>query len=217
MNEEEINFSVFFFSSFQNRAGTMDPIDLYEVAKGLVQRHLNHLDDEREEKTLYKRIDRYGKCYGRSFVKNGAVYRSLRFSRIRIKRLNPSQKRGEPHKYWLALREIFTLNADMSTTAFLCFLEKNEDKILHLYKNLSTTRTVLRLLFQDPLFMNALREQQEREAQTEDQATATKLVASMLCFILPPFLTLYFILYCSFHASTELYELSFHFPTARTS
>jgi hypothetical protein len=210
----------------------MDPMDLYEVGRQVVQRHLNHLDDEREEKTLYKRIDRHGNFYGRPFIKNGAVYRSLRFSRIRMKRLLQPHKKGEPRKYWLALRNIFYSrfheeeDTNVSTTAFLCFLEKNEDKILpSSFKNLATTRTVLRLLFQDPLFMAALREQQEQEAQEAQEALALtddehQQNASMLCFILPllpSFLTVFFLLYCSSPLATELNECSFMYYNNSTT
>uniref|UniRef100_A0A6C0K5V6 Uncharacterized protein n=1 Tax=viral metagenome TaxID=1070528 RepID=A0A6C0K5V6_9ZZZZ len=181
---------------------------IQERAHYIVKRHLETLEDRRQENKLYKRMS--GKrTYGRPFSKHGRVYRSLRAVGHRIQQLSPQQKKGDARKYWQALRAILHPCREDSGRRQYCpycclrdrgeeipetskkealyFLFDHEHRLAPSNKNFAPTHAVLGLLRKDPLFRNVLLKSRPPLPRQSSSPVRTRIY--ILLFFLLFFLT----------------------------
>jgi hypothetical protein len=178
---------------------------IQERAQYIVKRHLETLDNRRQENKLYKRMS--GKrMYGRPFSKHGHVYQSLRAVGHRIQRLSPQQKKGDARKYWQALRAILhpcRKDSDRRQYCPYCCLRdmgkeisetSNEEALRSLFdhehrfapstKNFAPTHAVLGLLRKDPLFRNVLLPRRPLLQSSSSARTRMNILLSFLLFFI---------------------------------
>lgn len=81
---------------------------LHNIAKEIADRHVHCLNMMRQSAQLYKRLDNKHRPIGRPFKENGQTFIKNQQAGIRMIRLQPIDKKGDPRKYNDALNSIIT-------------------------------------------------------------------------------------------------------------